>query len=264
MRREESSPRGKASGSLSPPPEFCYHLLHETAHLEHGSPRAERGAGRAIVRELARAYPDVRCSLTFETPLQLLVATILSAQCTDVRVNKITPALFARFPDAHALAGADPGEVEQLIHKTGFFRTKAKNIIRCCRQIVEQHGGQTPRTLEELVVLAGVGRKTANVVLGNAFGVPGIAVDTHVARLSKRLGLTASKNPVVIERDLGALIPKKDWSLFGLRLIYHGRQVCGRASRCATSAAWRSCARKSVWARPRSPKHPCLHFARRL
>ncbi len=188
---------------------------------------------RATVRELARLYPEARCSLDFASPVQLLVATILSAQCTDTRVNKVTPALFARFADAHAFAAAEQGELEDLIRTTGYFRNKAKNIIRCCRQIVEHHAGEVPRSLDALVALAGIGRKTANVVLGHAFGLAGIPVDTHVGRLTRRLGLTTHTNPVKIERDLNALIPKKDWSLFGLRLIYHGRKVClARKPRC--------------------------------
>jgi endonuclease-3 len=202
---------------------------------------------RRIVRELARLYPEARCSLDFDSPVQLLVATILSAQCTDTRVNKVTPALFARFPDAHAFAVAEPIELEELIRTTGYFRNKAKNIIRCCQQIVEQHAGEVPRSLEELVLLAGIGRKTANVVLGHAFGLPGIPVDTHVARLSRRLGLTTRSNPVHIERDLDALIPKKDWSLFGLRLIYHGRKVClARKPRCEKCSLAGSCLKVGV------------------
>ncbi len=186
-----------------------------------------------IVRELARLYPEARCSLDFANPVQLVVATILSAQCTDARVNKVTPALFARFPDAPAFATADQAEVERLIQTTGFFRNKAKNIVRCCRQLVEHHDGEVPHTLDELVLLPGIGRKTANVVLGHAFAGDGIPVDTHVTRISHRLGLTTHTNPVKIERDLNAVIPKKEWSLFGLRLIYHGRKVCrARKPRC--------------------------------
>jgi endonuclease-3 len=199
---------------------------------DHSSEAPTRRA-RRIVRELARAYPEARCSLDFDSPVQLLVATILSAQCTDARVNKVTPALFARFPDAHAVADAEPAELEALIRTTGYFRNKAKNIIRCCRQLVEDHDGEVPRTLEALVKLAGIGRKTANVVLGHAFGLAGIPVDTHVGRLARRLGLTTRANPVHVEHDLNVLIPKKDWSLFGLRLIYHGRRVCrARKPRC--------------------------------
>jgi endonuclease-3 len=179
-----------------------------------------------IVRRLARAYPDAHCALSYESPLQLLVATILSAQCTDARVNRVTPALFARYPDARAFASARPRELERLIHSTGFFRNKARNIIACCRRLVAKHGGEVPRTMEELVPLPGIGRKTANVILGNAFGVPGIPVDTHVSRLSQRMGLTEATDPVKIERDLAALVPRKEWTMFGHRMIFHGRQVC--------------------------------------
>jgi endonuclease-3 len=182
-------------------------------------------AGR-IVRKLAQLYPDAHCALHHDNPLQLLVATILSAQCTDERVNRVTPALFARYPDARAFAAADQSELEKMIQSTGFFRSKAKNIIACCRQLVEQYGGQVPQTMEELVALPGVGRKTANVLLGNAFAKPGIPVDTHVRRLSRRMGLTEHTDPVKIERDLMALIPRKEWTLFGHRMIFHGRQVC--------------------------------------
>jgi endonuclease-3 len=180
----------------------------------------------AIIRGLARLYPDARCALNHETPLELLVATILSAQCTDARVNLVTPALFARYPDAKAFATADPGELEKYIQSTGFFRNKARSIIACCKALVERHGGEVPSTMEELVPLAGVGRKTANVILGTAFGVPGITVDTHVGRLSRRLGLTKHDDPGKVERDLMDLIPKKDWTMFSHRLIFHGRQVC--------------------------------------
>jgi endonuclease-3 len=203
--------------------------------MKPSTPPVETAAARArgLVGELARLYPDPRCPLDFQNPVQLLVATILSAQCTDALVNKVTPALFARFPDAHAFANADPGEVEQLIRRIGFFRTKTKYVIGCCRQIVERHGGEAPRTIEELTALPGVGRKTANVLLGNAYGTAGIAVDTHVARLSRRLALSVKKNPVLIERDLNALVPREEWRLFGLRLVYHGRRVCrSRKPRC--------------------------------
>lgn len=182
-------------------------------------------AGR-IVRALGTLYPEAHCALVHSDPLQLLVATILSAQCTDARVNLVTPALFARFPDAAAFAQADQAELEQLIQSTGFFRNKARNILRCCRQLVEQHNGEVPSTMAELVQLAGVGRKTANVILGNAFAIPGIPVDTHVGRLSRRLGLTMQSNPVKVEQDLIALIPEAEWTNFGHRMIFHGRQVC--------------------------------------
>jgi endonuclease-3 len=202
---------------------------------------------RRILNGLARLYPDARCALDYETPLQLLVATILSAQCTDKRVNLITPALFARYPDAAAFANARREELEGLIQKTGFYRSKAANVIACCQAIVAKHGGQVPRTMEELVALAGVGRKTANVVLGNCFGVPGIPVDTHVRRLSRRLGLTAETDPVKIERDLMKLVPKEEWSMFAHRMIYHGRQVChARKPRCEGCGLAKQCPRVGV------------------
>src|SRR5262245_15473877 len=185
-----------------------------------------RSHARRVVRELRKLYLDARCALAYQNPLQLLIATILSAQCTDVRVNMVTPALFARYPDAAAFAEANPSELERMIQSTGFFRNKAKSIIACCKQIVEMHGGQVPGTMEELNPLPGVGRKTANVILGNAFDVPGITVDTHVGRLSRRLGLTKEEPPEKVERDLMELIPKKEWTMFSHRMIYHGRQVC--------------------------------------
>jgi endonuclease-3 len=187
---------------------------------------ALKSRARKIVTLLAKEYPDARCALDHESPLQLLVATILSAQCTDVRVNQVTPALFARFPDARAFATADVGELETAIQSTGFYRNKARSIIACCRDLVEKHGGQVPATMEELVPLAGVGRKTANVILGTAFGMPGITVDTHVGRLSRRLGLTTEEDPEKVERDLMALLPRKEWTMFSHRMIFHGRQVC--------------------------------------
>src|SRR6266849_3316035 len=186
----------------------------------------QRTHGRRVVLLLGRLYPDAQCALHYDNPLQLLIATILSAQCTDVRVNMVTPALFARYPDANAFAEANPRELETAIQSTGFFRNKARNIIACCRKLVEEYDGQVPGTMEELVHLPGVGRKTANVILGNAFDVPGITVDTHVRRLSQRLGLTTQNDPEKIERDLMQVLPKKDWTMFSHRMIFHGRQVC--------------------------------------
>jgi endonuclease-3 len=181
----------------------------------------------AILDRLHQLYPDAKCSLDHETPLQLLVATILSAQCTDERVNLVTPALFQRFPDAAAFASADVAEIEALIRSTGFYRNKAKNIHGACRLIVEQYGGAVPQTMEELLTLPGVARKTANVVSANAFGVNvGVTVDTHVKRLSYRLGLTQNTDPVQIERDLMPLLPQPEWENWSIRLIYHGRAVC--------------------------------------
>lgn len=194
----------------------------------------------ALLEALAEHYPDAHCALHFETPLQLLVATILSAQCTDERVNKVTPALFARWPDAAAFASADPEELERAIHSTGFFRSKAKSIREACADLVARHGGEVPRTLEELTPLRGVGRKTANVVLGNAYGIEsGIVVDTHVTRLSHRLGLTNASDAVKIEFALQPLVPRTSWTRFSHWLILHGRAVCNArkplCSRCPLS-----------------------------
>ena len=181
----------------------------------------------AVLAELKALYPDAVCSLNYETTLQLLVATILSAQCTDERVNKVTPALFSRFPNAPALAGGDRHELETLIRSTGFYRNKAKNIQGACHKIVTQFGGQVPRTMPELLELPGVARKTANVVLAHGFGIiEGVTVDTHVKRLSNRLGLTKKDNPIQIERDLMKLIPQSDWENYSIRIIYHGRAIC--------------------------------------
>lgn len=186
-----------------------------------------------LLDRLAALYPETGSALHFADPFQLLVATVLSAQCTDARVNLVTPALFARFPDAAALAAADPADVERLIHSTGFYQAKAKNLLRCAAQLVEHHGGQVPRRMDQLIELAGVGRKTANVIRGMAFDLPGLPVDTHVTRLSRRMGLTGHDDAVKIEADLTALVPKPRWTAFGLRMIFHGRQVCdARRPRC--------------------------------
>lgn len=205
-------------------------------------PRSLRARARRIAGGLAALYPDAHCELAYANPLQLLVATILSAQCTDVRVNQVTPALFARFPDAAALAKADPEELEELIRPTGFFRAKARNIQTCCRQLLDRHGGDVPATMEELVALSGVGRKTANVILGNAFNIPGLPVDTHVSRLGRRLGLTTETDPVKIERDLTGLFPPEEWTMLGHRLIFHGRRVChARRPRCESCGIAKDC-----------------------
>jgi endonuclease-3 len=196
---------------------------------------ADRNAwAREVLRRLKKAYPDATCALEHRTPFELLVATILSAQCTDVRVNMVTPALFATYPTARSLAEADQADVEELIRSTGFFRNKARNLIGMARALVERHGGEVPADMEALRVLPGVGRKTANVVLGNAFGMNvGVTVDTHVARLTKLLGLTRHTDPIKIERDLMDLVPRKDWTLVSHLLIWHGRQVCiARRPRC--------------------------------
>jgi len=196
---------------------------------------------------LAKAYPDAQCALHHENALQLLIATILSAQCTDVRVNMVTPALFKKFRDAKDFAKADPRELEAAIQSTGFFRNKSRNIIACCQQLMSEHGGDVPGTIEELVHLPGVGRKTANVILGNAFEVPGITVDTHVRRLSRRMGLTSENDPEKIERDLMRLLPRKEWTMFSHRMIFHGRQVCfARKPNCSGCALNKVCPKVGV------------------
>ena len=203
----------------------------------------EKQRAREIVRRLKREYPDARCSLDHTTPLELLVATILSAQCTDERVNLVTAELFRKYSRAADYFNVAQGELEQDIRSTGFFRNKAKAIQGACRLIVEKHGGRVPDNLDDLLALPGVARKTANVVLGNAFNVTnGVVVDTHVARLSERLGLSAEKQPEKIERDLMELIPRKDWILFAHLLIAHGRKVCkARTPLCAECAVERLC-----------------------
>ncbi len=187
-----------------------------------------------LARRLAQAYPDARCSLDFQNPLELLVATILSAQCTDVRVNQVTKSLFAKYPTAGHYARASLAELERDIQSTGFFHNKAKNIQNCCRVLLEKHDGRVPDDMEKLVELPGVGRKTANVVLGTAFGVAvGVVVDTHVARLSRRLGLSAEKNPEKIEKDLMEQFRREEWIALSHRLIQHGRRCCtARSPQC--------------------------------
>jgi endonuclease-3 len=175
---------------------------------------------------LRNLYPEALCALKFDGPFQLLVATILSAQCTDVQVNRVTPALFARFPDASSMAAADLETLENLVRSTGFFRNKARNLIACARMLLDRHQGRVPDSIEELVRLPGVGRKTANVVLGNAFDIPGMVVDTHVKRLSRRMGWSDAADPEIIEQQLCRLLPEKDWILAGHLLILHGREIC--------------------------------------
>lgn len=186
-----------------------------------------RNQASRVVRSLIALYPEVRCALDHRNPFELAVATVLSAQCTDERVNQVTPALFARFPDPAALAEADPAELEALIYRTGFFRAKAKSLMGLARALVRDHGGVVPADLDALTALPGVGRKTANVVLGVGFGIPsGVVVDTHVKRLSYRLGLTVRTDPEQVERDLAAIVPRKRWIAFSHRLIAHGRSTC--------------------------------------
>jgi endonuclease-3 len=197
---------------------------------------------RVIDRTLGQTYPDARIELDFTTPLELLVATILSAQSTDKRVNLVTPAVFARFPDAAAYAAADRAELETLITPTGFFRAKTDSLLKLGADLSERFGGEVPRTLGELVTLPGVGRKTANVVLGNAFGVPGITVDTHVGRLSRRFGWTRQTDPEKVEPEIGALFPAKDWTQLCHHVIWHGRRCChARNPACGACPVARWC-----------------------
>jgi endonuclease-3 len=197
---------------------------------------------RRINRELAALYPDAHCELDFTSPLELLVATILSAQCTDRRVNAVTPALFARYRSAEDYAAADRAELERMIQSTGFFRAKANNMMKLGHDLCERFDGEVPGTLDDLVTLAGVGRKTANVVLGNAFGVPGITVDTHFGRLARRFGWTDETDPVKVERVVADLIPRKDWTILSHRLIWHGRRIChSRRPACGACPLARLC-----------------------
>ncbi|MEO1498273.1 MAG: endonuclease III [Planctomycetota bacterium] len=207
-----------------------------------------KAQSQRVLRRLKADYPDAECALNFETPVQLLVATILSAQCTDARVNLVTEKLFADHPTAEALAALPLQRLEKYVQSAGFYRNKAKNIRACCTALVERFGGEVPRTLEELVPLAGVGRKTANVVLGVAYGIAsGVVVDTHVGRLSRRTGLTEETDPVKVERDLIALLPKRRWVDFSHQMIYHGRQVCdARRPKCETCSMRRFCPRLGV------------------
>ncbi len=197
---------------------------------------------RRINRELAATYPDAHCELDFGSPLQLAVATILSAQSTDKKVNEVTPGLFRRYPDAAAYAAADRAELEAILVPTGFFRNKTTSLIKLGQVLLERHEGQVPGTLAELVQLPGIGRKTANVILGNAFDIPGITVDTHVGRLARRWALTAETHPVKAEHVLGKLIPKPEWTMFSHRTIFHGRRVChARTPACGACSVARWC-----------------------
>jgi endonuclease III len=226
MARKSSAPRS------APRPPF-----------ESSEQRARRS--KAVLRLLRKAYPDAECALIHDGPFQLLTATILSAQCTDERVNATVPALFANYPSPQALAASRQRDVEKIIQPLGFFRSKATNIRGMARGLVERHAGEVPRDLESLVALPGVGRKTANVVLGTAFGIAsGVVVDTHVKRISNLLGFTASSNPEIIERELCALLPRREWIMYSHRLIHHGRRVCiARRPRCTECPLLRECPR---------------------
>jgi endonuclease-3 len=197
---------------------------------------------RRIVRTLGELHPDARIALDFGSPLELVVATVLSAQCTDKKVNEVTPTVFARYPTAAAYAGADRAELEAVLRPTGFFRAKANSLIGLGSALVDRFDGEVPSTLEQLVTLPGVGRKTANVVLGHAFDTPGITVDTHVARLARRFGLTTNTDPVRIETDLAALIERRDWTIASDRMIFHGRRIChARRPACGACGVARMC-----------------------
>lgn len=195
-----------------------------------------------VNRRLAQEYPDARCALDYESPLQLLIATVLSAQCTDERVNSVTPELFARYPEAADYAAAQRSDLERILRPLGFQRAKAGHLVGIGEKLVADFQGEVPRTVKELTSLPGVGRKTALAVLGNAFGIPGLTVDTHFGRLMQRLGLTGEKTPVKIERDIAQLVPEEEWTMFSHRVIFHGRQVChARTPECDACVLWDMC-----------------------
>jgi endonuclease-3 len=199
-----------------------------------GTPRTLKGRARAVAQRLAAEYPEAHCELDHRNPYELLAATILSAQCTDARVNMVTPVLFARYPTPDDLANANPADVEQVVRSTGFYAAKTRSLIGMAQGLVERFGGEVPTGLADLVTLPGVGRKTGNVVRSVAFDLPGLPVDTHVGRLSRRLGLTEEEDPVKVEHELNALLPRADWGRFSLRMILHGRRICdARKPRCA-------------------------------
>jgi len=201
-----------------------------------------RKEARAVYRILSKTYPEIRCELDFKNPLELMVATVLSAQCTDKRVNTITPALFKKYKTAKAYAGADIHKLEELVFQTGFYRAKARHIKGIGIKLVEEFNGEVPSTLEELITLPGVGRKTANVVLGHAFDIPGITVDTHFGRLSRRFGWTKEMDPVKVERVVGELIPQKEWTNLSQRMIWHGRRIChSRKPACGACPVAKMC-----------------------
>lgn len=195
--------------------------------------KSKRRRAAEIYKIFGKVYKDADCTLEYDNALQLLIATQLAAQCTDARVNTVTPSLFAKYPDVYAFAHADELELREDIRSTGFFRNKAKNIIGCCQMLLSEYGGEVPHTMDELLKLPGVGRKTANLVLSDYFGIPGVVVDTHATRLSNRMGFTAESDPYKIELDLQKLLPPEDWSQFCHCLVYHGREFCSaRAPKC--------------------------------
>lgn len=195
-----------------------------------------------IFRRLRKVYPDIRCALNFSTPWELLVATVLSAQCTDKLVNQVTPVLFKRYPSIRSFASADSGEVEKTVRSTGFYRNKTKNILGAAKAVLERFDGKVPARMEDLITIPGVGRKTANVILGNAFAIPGIAVDTHMIRINRLLGVTNHTDPVKIEFDLMKLVPQQDWTLYSHLIIHHGRVRCfARRPDCVYCEIWDLC-----------------------
>ena len=249
-RRAHKGARGPARAAARPAPRRVAGKPGRPARRARGRfapPEPTRVA--ALLEQLERLYPEATTALDFGTPLQLLIATILSAQCTDQRVNQVTPALFARYPDARAFAAADRAELEAMVRPTGFFRNKARAIQSCCADIVAHHGGEVPGTLEALTALHGVGRKTANVVLGNAFGIPGLVVDTHVGRLARRLGLSDQSDAVKVEFALMEVVPRERWTRFSHWLVLHGRRVCvARKPRCSICPLAAHCPRVGVTA----------------
>jgi endonuclease-3 len=210
---------------MPPAPRTKTRARRKSARARSG-PDADPKRALTVLKRLKKEFPDAKCALDHETPHQLLVATILSAQCTDARVNIVTRDLFRKYPDAAAFAAADLAELEQDVKSTGFFRMKARALLEMSQDVLSKHGGEVPRSMEELTALRGVGRKTANVILGNAFGIPGLVVDTHVKRLSNRLGFTGQQNPVKIESELCELFPRTWWTLSSHLLILHGRATC--------------------------------------
>ncbi|MFN0152321.1 MAG: endonuclease III [bacterium] len=218
--------------------------------MPRASSTRKRAAAAEILERLRRAIPDATIALDFADPLQLTVATILAAQCTDARVNIVTKDLFRRYKTAADFAAADPARLEKEVHSTGFFRAKTKSILGMANALVERHGGEVPRTMEELTALPGVGRKTANVVLGNAFGIPGIIVDTHFLRVTHRLGLTKHSEPEKVEADLAALVPQPAWTEFSHLITHHGRRTCdARKPKCDACALLDLCPAGTRWAK---------------
>lgn len=231
-----------AGAAKSVPPAPAGHPAALMRRFAAETPAGRTRRARRIDRELALLYPDAHCELDFTTALELSVATILSAQCTDKRVNEVTPKVFARYRSAADYAGADRAELEELVRPTGFYRNKANSLVRLGQQLVERFDGEVPRTLDELVTLPGFGRKTANVVLGNAYDVPGLTVDTHFGRLARRWWWTEQTDPVKVESAVGPLVPKKDWTVLSHRVIWHGRRVChARRPACGACAIARLC-----------------------